>query len=133
VEIRNPELVTASFYEMLRELGVAPAFSLWTKMPSITEQWNACLQGGGVAPGLPYVGIGLTRPGRSYEESVRLFQPYREIKDIYAEAREELAILGGFALQEGRKAYLLLNNRLEGSAPHSVGAVAELIRQRKRV
>lgn len=127
VEIRNPDLVKPSFYSLLKGLRVSPAFSLWTKMPPIATQWSAFVEGGGAAEGVPLVGIGLLRPGRTYEESVRMFQPYKETKDIYLEAREELAALGFFAMQQGRKAFILVNNRLEGSAPHTAGRVAELI------
>lgn len=131
VEIRNPELVKPEFYALLKSLGVSPAFSFWTKMPTLKEQWSAFEAGGGGADGVPLVALGLLRPGRSYEESVRLFQPYQETKDIYPEAREELAFLGISAMQQGRKAFILVNNRLEGSAPHTAGKVAELLAARK--
>jgi uncharacterized protein YecE (DUF72 family) len=127
VEIRNPDLVKPEFYALLKSLGISPAFSLWTKMPSLRSQWEAFMAGGGASPGVPLVGLGLLREGRSYEESVRLFQPYKETKDIYPEARQDLAALAISAMQQGRKAFILLNNRLEGSAPHTAGRVAELI------
>lgn len=127
VEIRNPALVKPEFYALLKRAGVSPAFSLWTKMPSLRVQWEACAAGGGIAEGLPVVAMGIVREGRSYEEAVRLFQPYKEPKEVAAEGREDLADLARLALHQGRKAYLLVNNRLEGSAPHTVGAVAEKI------
>jgi uncharacterized protein YecE (DUF72 family) len=127
VEIRNPALVKPEFYALLKSLEVSPAFSLWTKMPSLRTQWQACREGGGAAAGLPLVGIGLLREGRAYDDAVRLFQPYKEIQDPNPAAREELAGLALAAQQEGRKAFLLVNNRLEGSAPHTVGKVAELV------
>jgi uncharacterized protein YecE (DUF72 family) len=131
VEIRNPDLVRPDFYALLKELGVAPAFSLWTRMPPIGQQWAAATEGGGLGDGLPLVVLGLLRPGRTYEEAVSAFQPYNETKDIYLEGRKELAWLGFSAMQQGRKAFILVNNRLEGSAPCSAGAVAELILQGK--
>jgi uncharacterized protein YecE (DUF72 family) len=75
VELRNPELVNPEFYALLRSLGVSPVFSLWTRMPSLLEQWLACQKGGGLAPGLPLVALGVVKGGRSYEEAVSLFQP----------------------------------------------------------
>jgi hypothetical protein len=36
-----------------------------------------------------------------------------------------MAMLGDEAQKLGRKAFFLLNNRLEGSAPHSVGALLD--------
>jgi hypothetical protein len=100
-------------------------------MPSIEEQWAACEAAGGAAPGLPVAGIGLLKPGRAYDEAVRLFQPYKEIQEPFPEAREGLASLALSAQAQGRKVYILVNNRLEGSAPHSVGKIAEAISIRR--
>jgi hypothetical protein len=127
VEIRNPELVNPGFYSLLRAHDVSPAFSHWTKMPSVRAQFEAYLTAGGGADHGPIVALSLVRPGRTFEEAVRMFQPYREMKDIYDDARDELAAIGNFAMQNGRKAYILVSNRLEGSAPVTIGAVAEKI------
>jgi uncharacterized protein YecE (DUF72 family) len=125
VEIRNPALVRPGFYALLRELGVSPAFSSWTRMPPIGEQRKAYLEAGGAEDSCPLLGLGIVRPGRSYEEAVQLFQPYREIRDIYPEGRSDLSELGLWAMKNRRKAYILINNRWEGSAPHSIGRVMD--------
>lgn len=127
VEIRNPELVRPDFYALLRQLGVSPAFSHWTKMPPITQQWQAYLDAGGGEGTGPMVALSLVRPGRSFEEAVRLFQPYREMKDIYEEGRDELAAIGNFAMQKQRRAYILVGNRIEGCAPFTIGGIAQRI------
>jgi uncharacterized protein YecE (DUF72 family) len=124
VEIRNPALVRPDFYQLLNEEGVSPAFSLWTRMPSISEQLKAYQAAGPAPAGLPIVGLGFSKAGRSYEEAVRIFQPYREVREEAVEGRRDLVELGQLALKTGRKAFLLVNNRLEGSAPHTVGALA---------
>ncbi|MGZ3693837.1 MAG: DUF72 domain-containing protein [Bdellovibrionota bacterium] len=125
VEIRNPALVTPEFYSLLRSLELAPVFSHWTKMPSVYSQFETYLKSGGSEDQGPLVAISLVRSGRSFEEAVSLFQPYGETKDVYQEARTELAMIGTFAMQSKRKAYILVSNRLEGSAPFTIGAVAE--------
>jgi hypothetical protein len=71
------------------------------------------------------LGLGIVRPGRSYDEAVRLFQPYSEIREGYEEGRAQLAGLGEWAMKHQRKAYLLVNNRLEGSAPHTIGGILD--------
>ena len=71
------------------------------------------------------------RPGRVYEEAVQLFQPYQEVREIYEDGREQLAELGLWAMKNGRKAYIIINNRLEGSAPHTIGRIADLIMAEK--
>lgn len=130
VEIRNPALVNKEFYSLLRSLEVAPVFSHWTRMPAIQQQWETYLAAGGASDKGPIVVLSLVKPGRTFEEAVRLFQPYREMKDIYPPARQELGQIADFALQKGRKAYILVSNRLEGSAPFTIGAVAEQVGKR---
>lgn len=126
VEFRNPELVKPDFYRLLHKLGLSPTFSSWSKLPPVSAQLDAYLKAG-VKDKLPLVGLGLLRPGRSYEDAVRLFQPYKEIKDVYSEGREDLAAIVKFARQQKRKAYILVTNRLEGSAPHTVGGILSLL------
>ncbi len=126
-EVRNPSMVTPEYYRFLREAGVAPAFSSWTRMPAVSAQWAAYLEAGGAADTVPLLGLGIVRPGRSYDEAVRMFQPYREIGDEYHEGRAELAELALWAMKNSRKAYILINNRWEGSAPHSIGRIMEPI------
>ena len=133
VEIRNPDLVNPNFYGLLKTLNVTPALSVWTKMPSIAEQWSHVQKGGGVAHGLPLVGLGVVREGRSYEEAVNLFQPYREVQEENLGARKDLAALINNAMSHERKAFILVNNRLEGSAPHTLGKIADWIRSVRKV
>jgi uncharacterized protein YecE (DUF72 family) len=126
VEIRNPELVQTSAYELLAKLNLAPVFSVWTKMPSLAEQWQAFLPALPLLDSnLPFVGLGLLKPGRSYDEAVQLFQPFQKRQEPCEQEIRAMAMLGDEAQKLGRKAFFLLNNRLEGSAPHSVGALLD--------
>lgn len=125
VEIRNPAVMGAPFYELLRRQGLSPAFSSWNRMPPVGEQFAAYLEAGGAGEATPLLGLGIVRPGRSYEEAVRLFQPYNEIREPYEEGRGQLAELGQWAMKNNRKAYILVNNRWEGSAPHSIGRILD--------
>lgn len=127
VEIRNPALVSADTYRLLIELGLSPAFSSWTRMPEPGEQWKAYLAAGGGRENVPVLGLGVLRPGRAYEEAVQLFQPYKEIRDAYDEGRAQLAEIALWARGSGRKVYLLVSNRWEGAAPHTIGRIASLL------
>lgn len=131
VEIRNPALVSKEFYRFLIEMNLSPAFASWTRMPSIGEQWQIYREAGGENDKSPILGLGILRPGRLYEEAVQLFQPYQEIRDPYEEGREQLAELGTWAMKNGRKAYILVNNRWEGSAPHTIGRIVERLKAEK--
>ena len=131
VEIRNPDLVKPDFYRRLRALDLIPVFSHWTRMPSPKVQLQAYLEAGGAEDRCPLVAVSLVRPGRSFEEAVRLFQPYGETKDIYEEGRGELTDLMDFAMQHQRKAYILVSNRLEGSAPFTIGDIASRLKEKR--
>jgi uncharacterized protein YecE (DUF72 family) len=127
VELRNPALVQPDTYTFLRELGLIPVFSSWTRMPPVAEQRRAYLASGGEKEEAPLAAWGIVREGRSYDEAVRLFQPYREIREPYDEGIAQIAAVAREALRSGRKAYILVNNRWEGSAPHSLGRLLAAI------
>jgi hypothetical protein len=67
----------------------------------------------------------LLRPGRKYEEAVRLFAPYTLIRDPIEEVREALRSLLWRAKNRHEPTYLFVNNRLEGFAPGTIAAVID--------
>ena len=91
-------------------------------MPAIGEQLN--LPGSVTAPFL--VARALLRPGRRYDEAVDAFAPFDRIREPDPELRIDLVQLIERAVEVRIPAYLLVNNRAEGSAPRTIAAVAEL-------
>jgi hypothetical protein len=69
----------------------------------------------------------LLRRGRQYDQAVNAFEPYTRVQDPNPEARESLVALGRRAELEKRIAFLFVNNRLEGNAPETMLAVADLL------
>lgn len=67
----------------------------------------------------------LLRPGRSFEQAVRQFEPYAEVSDENPKAREGLREIIRNARRKSIPAYLFVNNRLEGSAPYTIAHVVE--------
>ncbi len=67
----------------------------------------------------------LLRQGRAYEEAVKQFSPYDQIRDENPEARESLRALIKRMREERRAAYIFVNNRLEGNAPETIRAVVD--------
>jgi len=126
VEIRNPEFLTPAYFAVLREHDVAHVFSSWTRMPSIGMQLD--LPGSVTANFL--VGRALLRPGRKYADAVDAFAPYDRIRDPNPELRGDLVRLVKLTEQLRIPAYLLVNNRAEGSAPKTIAAVAALLAAR---
>lgn len=123
VELRNEEYLTPSYFAVLREHDVAHVFNSWTRMPPIGAQLD--LAGSVTAPFL--VARALLTPGRQYAEAVDRFAPYDRIREPSPPLRADLARLARTAAGLRIPAYLLVNNRAEGSAPLTIAAVARLL------
>jgi uncharacterized protein YecE (DUF72 family) len=123
VEIRNEEFLHPSYFAVLREHGVGHVFNSWTRMPPIGAQ----LQAGDTLTAPFLVARALLRGGRRYQEAVDRFAPYDRIQDVNPTLRTDLVRLVETAVAARIPAYLLVNNRAEGSAPLTVAAVAEMV------
>lgn len=128
IEIRSPELLSSKLYALLRRLELSPIFNSWSRMPRIRQQWDMYSAAAETPDRSPIYIRGLLRPGRSYEDAVRLFQPYNKIQDAFPEVREDIAKIIRVGIQQNRKVFVFINNRLEGSAPHTIGGIMELLR-----
>jgi uncharacterized protein YecE (DUF72 family) len=127
VEIRNPEFLTPAYFAVLREHDVAHVFNSWTRMPSIGMQLDLP----GSVPARFLVARALLRPGRWYADAVEAFAPYDRIRDPNPELRHDLVRLVDTAEQLRIPAYLIVNNRAEGSAPLTIAAVAQLLAEKR--
>jgi uncharacterized protein YecE (DUF72 family) len=123
VEVRNEEFLTPAYFAVLREHNVGHVFNSWTRMPSIGEQLD--LPGSLTAPFI--VARALLRPGRTYNEAVDAFAPYNRIQEPLPELRQDLVRLAATAVKARIPAYILVNNRAEGSAPLTILEVARAI------
>jgi uncharacterized protein YecE (DUF72 family) len=122
IEIRNESLLHPLYFEVLRKHNVAHTFNSWSRMPSVLEQVRIV----GEETADFVTGRFLLKPGRTYEEAVKSFEPYNEIKDENEDARSGLKhLLGKDCFTRTRKRYVYVNNRLEGSAPWTISAVLE--------
>jgi hypothetical protein len=67
----------------------------------------------------------LMSPGRKYDESLKLFQPYDRLREADEDARESGAalIVGGERYEPRRKTFVYINNRLEGNALETIAAM----------
>lgn len=123
VEIRNDDFLTPMYFAVLREHGVAHVFSSWTRMPPIGRQLD--LPGALTAPFI--VARALLRPGRTYDEAVDAFAPYDRIREPNPKLRADLVRLIDTAVSTRIPAYLLVNNRAEGSSPLTIAEVARML------
>ena len=108
---------------MLREHGVAHLLNSWTRMPSIGEQ----LAIPDIATGPFLIARALLRPGRDYQTAVDTFAPYDRIQDPNPQLRLDMKSTAELAMRLRMPAWLLTNNRAEGSAPHTIIALARMI------
>jgi uncharacterized protein YecE (DUF72 family) len=123
VEIRNREFLTADYLKMLASHGVAHVLNNWTRMPPIMEQ----IKLEGILTAKFSVARGLLKPGRTYEQAVELFQPYREIKEENPELRLGLVEAATRCAAEGRTLYAYVNNRAEGNSPKTIEAILDML------
>ena len=61
-----------------------------------------------------------------YKDAVRLFSPYTEIQGPNPGTRAALREIIERARESRRTAYIYVNNRLEGNAPATIQAIADL-------
>jgi uncharacterized protein YecE (DUF72 family) len=123
VEVRNEEFLTPMYFAVLREHGVAHVFTSWTRMPPLGHQLDLP----GSMTGSFIVARALLRPGRTYNEAVDAFAPYDRIREPNPKLRRDLVRLVEAAVKTRIPAYLLVNNRAEGSAPLTIAAIAEML------
>jgi uncharacterized protein YecE (DUF72 family) len=122
VEVRNEEFVTPAYFAVLRAHGVTHVLNNWTRMPTIGEQLDLP----GVLTGSCLVARALLRIGRTYEQAVDAFTPYDRIREPNPGLRRDLVRVARTAVGTRLPAYILVNNRVEGSAPLTVVEVARL-------
>jgi uncharacterized protein YecE (DUF72 family) len=85
-----------------------------------------------VAPdNLPFVVMRLLlRPGTWYEDQRERFQPFNQLVAPDAFMRQDVVDLADRALTSGRKLWVLVNNKAEGSSPLSIMELARRVAER---
>lgn len=124
VEIRNSEFLGEDYLGVLKRHRVAHVYNSWGDMPPLDQQ--IAVPGSDTHPELAAARL-LLKPGRSYEQAVKLFSPYRETKEVNEPARKAAAGLVQAGVQGGpdRRTFIFVNNRLEGNALNTIAAIVE--------
>ena len=112
VEIRNESLLHPRYFEALRHNNVAHTFNSWSRMPPVAEQLRIPDAFTADFASARF----LLKPGRTYEQAVATFSPYREVREPYPEGRQALIDLLTTPAKPGRpgRRFLYVNNRFEG-------------------
>jgi uncharacterized protein YecE (DUF72 family) len=104
VELRNKEWLLPNYFAVLRKNGVVHVFNNWSRMPTVGEQ--IMVPGSDTSDSMVAARF-LLKPGRSYEEAVEQFSPYRSTKEVNEEARAAERKLIGEAKARGKQAFVL--------------------------
>jgi uncharacterized protein YecE (DUF72 family) len=124
IEMRNRTWLKPEYFDCLARHNVTHVYNSWTEMPSVEEQM--VLPGSQTCPELVAARF-LLKPGRKYEEAVKAFAPYEKIKEVNDEARRAgAALIRAAKAKSKRKAFLLVNNRLEGNALETIKAMLDI-------
>jgi uncharacterized protein YecE (DUF72 family) len=124
VEVRHERLLTSEYHAILKAHGVAHVYNHWTHMPRLSEQ-HQMLTGTFTAP---FVILRLLTPREvKYEDAVKRYKPYDKIVQPIPDMRADTVELAEQAVKEERRAYVLVNNRSEGSAPRTIQAIRDLV------
>ncbi|MBI3868466.1 MAG: DUF72 domain-containing protein [Verrucomicrobia bacterium] len=126
VELRNPGFLHPDYFAMLKRHQVAHVFNSWEAMPPVAEQANL--------PGaLDTADFGVARlllkPGRRYEEAVKMFSPYDRLREPCENARRgAIAIVcRKRASKPGSMTFIYAGNRLEGNSLETIQNIASEI------
>jgi uncharacterized protein YecE (DUF72 family) len=125
VELRNPELLTPAYARALEQTGAVHAHNVWGSMPAVLAQARA------IPPVArrPLIVRWLMRPGDDYEGARSRFLPFSRLAEPDLASREDIASLVAKALAHDVPAFVLVNNKAEGSAPESLFELARRIAQ----
>lgn len=121
VEIRNAGFLQQEYFRMLGAHGVTHVFNAWTAMPPVAEQ--IAMEHAFTADF--FAARFLLKSGRTYEQAVKKFSPYREVQEAQQEERDMIRQL---SLKKPRKgSYIYVNNRLEGNALQTIAAALHIL------
>jgi len=126
IEIRNPELLNQDYFQTLNAHAAAHCFNHWHFMPALKEQMKLAAAAGGLKSDF-YVARILTPLGVSYENAVKLFSPYNEIRRPNPEMRADVVRLAKRAIEKDVDAYIIVNNRSEGNSPITIDSILRLM------
>jgi uncharacterized protein YecE (DUF72 family) len=122
VELRNHELLSRRYLEALEESSACHCYNVHPSMPDVQEQAN--LTAGARFPAL--VVRWMLRRDRDYEEAREDFRPFNRLAEEDSSSRQAIARL---CRERAKAAFVIVNNKAEGSAPLSVFKLAEEICQ----
>jgi hypothetical protein len=134
VELRNAELLTPRFVRMLHDAGARMCLGIHAAMPAAARQAAALRAmdapdgdaGDWLLKG-PLVVRWSLRAGLRYGEAKNRYAPFDRLLDPDLTTRGTLAHLAHVAIRSHQPAFIIANNKAEGSAPLTCVELARAI------
>ena len=121
VEVRDRGLLGSGYAGALSRNAVAHVYNAWTAMPLPGDQAADVPLGQ-----MPFLMVRLLlRPGATYQEQREAFAPFDSLVTPDEPMRDQVIDLVGRAVKRAIPAYVLVNNKAEGSSPLTIEALAE--------
>lgn len=121
VELRDRRLLGSRYAEVLAAHGAMHVFNYWSAMPMPAVQAEVVAPAAGPALIIRL----LLRPGMRYEAQREAYRPFNRLVDVDQGMRRDVIGLLHDAVARRQPAYVLVNNKAEGSAPLTIRALAE--------
>jgi len=121
VELRDARLLSPDYREVLARHNVSHTFNYWSAMPAPGEQAEV------VPPEAADVGVVrlLLRPGTWYDDQRERFKPFDRLIEPDEAMRADVVAIARRIVNRGRRVFVLVNNKAEGSSPLTVVALAK--------
>jgi uncharacterized protein YecE (DUF72 family) len=120
VELRDRHLITDAYRRVLARNGAVHVCNYWSAMPMPGEQAELVEH-----TRAPFTMVRLLmRPGTRYEQQKETMAPFNRIVQQDEHMRRDVVAVVRRAVDAGQRAYLLVNNKAEGSSPLTIEAIA---------
>lgn len=123
VEIRNEALLGREYADALADHGAVHCVTVHPSMPAPTEQ----VERAGVLWGPALVARWMLHAGMTYEQARDRHAPFDRLVDPDPTTRAALAHLAREWAASGQPAWIIANNKAEGSSPRTLRHLAEEI------
>ncbi len=123
LEVRDRILMRPSWAAMLRDTGATHCYNAHPSQPSVDEQSRIV----DPANQRSIVARWMLHSTMSYGDAVGRYEPFDKIVDPDPQQRDQFAQLCNLAAQADKHAFVIINNKAEGSAPRSVELLARAI------
>lgn len=122
-ELRNRELLTPRYLDVLRAHGAGHVLNFWSAMPTIREQ----LELPGVLTAPFVVARLMLPPGVRYEDRKASLAPFDRIASPQHALRADVVRLARACAALHKTLFVIVNNKAEGCAPLTIRALAEAL------